>query len=49
MLLAALFHIGRGEWSALPVNFVLGGLAAFVAWGRLAQGADFPARVVRSL
>lgn len=34
MLLAALFHVSRGEWAALPVNIVLGGLAAFVAWGR---------------
>ncbi len=34
MALAALFHISRGEWGALPINAVLGGLAAFVAWGR---------------
>ena len=34
MVLAALFHVSRGEWAALPVNIVLGGLAAFVAWGR---------------
>jgi hypothetical protein len=34
MLLASLFHLSRGEAGALPVNFVLGGLAAFVAWGR---------------
>jgi putative oxidoreductase len=42
MLLAAVFHIGRGEWFALPVNFVLGGLAAFVAWGRLRRAPIFP-------
>jgi len=35
MVLASLFHISRGEWFALPINFALGGLAAFVAWGRL--------------
>ncbi len=34
MLLASAFHLSRGEAGALPVNFVLGGLAAFVAWGR---------------
>jgi hypothetical protein len=34
MVLAAAFHVSRGELGALPVNFVLGGLAAFVAWGR---------------
>jgi putative oxidoreductase len=34
MVLAAAFHISRGEPSALPFNLVLGGLAAFVAWGR---------------
>ncbi len=34
MLLAALFHVSRGEFAALPVNAILGGLAVFVAWGR---------------
>jgi hypothetical protein len=34
MLLALGFHATRGEMHALPINFVLGGLAAFVAWGR---------------
>jgi uncharacterized membrane protein YphA (DoxX/SURF4 family) len=34
MLLAAVFHIARGEWQALPMNVVLGGLAVFIAWGR---------------
>lgn len=34
MVLAALFHIARGEVAAVPVNLALGGLAAFVAWGR---------------
>jgi putative oxidoreductase len=34
MTLAFVFHIQRGEWDALPVNAVLGALAAFVAWGR---------------
>jgi putative oxidoreductase len=35
MVLAALFHVGRGEFLALPINVVLGGLAALVAWIRL--------------
>ena len=34
MVLAAGAHISRGEFGALPVNALLGGLAAFVAWGR---------------
>jgi putative oxidoreductase len=34
MVLAMLFHLSRGEAQALPINLVLGGLAAFVAWGR---------------
>jgi uncharacterized membrane protein YphA (DoxX/SURF4 family) len=35
MVGAAGFHGMRGELDALPVNFVLGGVAVFVAWGRL--------------
>lgn len=34
MLLAALFHVMRAEWTGLPINIVLGALAVFVAWGR---------------
>jgi uncharacterized membrane protein YphA (DoxX/SURF4 family) len=34
MILAMAFHLSRGEVQATPVNIVLGGLAAFVAWGR---------------
>lgn len=34
MLLASGFHLSRGELGAIPINLVLGGLAAFVAWGR---------------
>jgi len=43
MILAMAFHVSRGEASALPVNIVLGGLAAFVAWGRLKK-APIPPR-----
>lgn len=36
MVPAAIFHIVRGEYSFfLPVNLVLGGVAAFIAYGRL--------------
>lgn len=34
MALAAVVHIARGEPQVLPVNLVLGGLAALIAWGR---------------
>ncbi|MFZ5479665.1 MAG: DoxX family protein [Myxococcota bacterium] len=35
MALAAAFHASRGEYAGIGINAVLGGLAAFVAWGRL--------------
>jgi DoxX-like family len=36
MVLAAIFHILRGEYSFfVPMNLVLGGVAAFIAYGRL--------------
>ncbi|MBA2604480.1 MAG: DoxX family protein [Acidobacteria bacterium] len=34
MALALGFHVSRGEYSVLPINIALGGLAAFIAWGR---------------
>jgi uncharacterized membrane protein YphA (DoxX/SURF4 family) len=37
MILATGFHIVRGEFGAVPITVVLGGLAAFVAWGRLVK------------
>lgn len=43
MVLAALLHVQRGELSALPINFVLGGLATFIAWGRF-RGAPISPR-----
>ena len=39
MILAMAFHLSRGEVQATPVNIVLGGLAAFVAWGRTKRAA----------
>ncbi len=38
MILAMGFHLSRGEAQALPINMVLGGLAAFVAWGGEGRG-----------
>jgi putative oxidoreductase len=43
MAVAAGEHAMAGEMSALPVNFVLGGMAAFVLWGRL-KGAPITKR-----
>jgi hypothetical protein len=34
MALASITHLVRGEVQMLPVTILLGGLAAFVAWGR---------------
>jgi putative oxidoreductase len=42
MLLAAVLHASRGELGALPIPLVLGGLAAFVAWGRAAKAPIAP-------
>jgi hypothetical protein len=35
MILAAVFHIVRGEYNFVPINLVLGGVASFIALGRL--------------
>ena len=42
MILAAGFHAIYSEFSAIPMNVVLGGLAAFVAWGRLRRAPIAP-------
>ncbi|HEY2748032.1 MAG TPA: DoxX family protein [Polyangia bacterium] len=34
MVLAAGLHVKRGEYGAIAINAVIGGLSAFVAWGR---------------
>ena len=34
MSLAMVTHVVRGELGVLPINLVLGGVAAFIAWGR---------------
>lgn len=43
MVLAAAFHVSRGEWGSLPINAALGAMAAFVAWGRLRRAPIQPA------
>ena len=35
MVLAIGYHAMHSEWGMIPVNLVLGGMAAFVAYGRL--------------
>ena len=35
MILAAVFHTVRGEYNFLPINLVLGGVAACIGYGRL--------------
>ena len=34
MVLALIYHLVRGEFSAIGTNIVLGVVAAFIAWGR---------------
>lgn len=43
MVLGAGVHVMHGEADRLPVNVILGALAAFVAWGRL-RAAPIPPR-----
>jgi hypothetical protein len=45
MALAAILHIGRGEWGMTGTNLVLLGLAGFVAWGRLSASPIPPRRI----
>lgn len=42
MVLAAGFHVMQGEFKSLPANFILGGMAAFVAWGRFKKAPIAP-------
>jgi uncharacterized membrane protein YphA (DoxX/SURF4 family) len=43
MIVAALFHIERGEYIFVPINLVLGGVAALIAYGRLCVKPIAPA------
>ncbi len=42
MILASITHVARGEIGMIPVNLVLAGLAAFVAWGRTKRARIAP-------
>lgn len=42
MLFASIFHISRGEYSVIGMNFVLMALAIFVAWGRTKKAPISP-------
>jgi putative oxidoreductase len=42
MVLAAVFHLTRGEYMYIAVNSFLGGLAVFIAWGRLKKAPIAP-------
>ncbi len=45
MILAAVFHIVRGEYTFVLINLVLGGVAAFIACGRLFVGPIVPSSI----
>jgi hypothetical protein len=45
MILAAVFHIVRGGYNFVPTNLVLGGVAAFIAYGRLFVRPIVPASI----
>jgi uncharacterized membrane protein YphA (DoxX/SURF4 family) len=45
MILAAVFHIVRGEYNFVLINLVLGGIAAFIAYGRLFVRPIAPASI----
>ncbi len=44
MVLASMTHISRGEYPMIVANLLLGGLAAFVSWGRFKQAPIAPRR-----
>ena len=45
MILAALFHIERGEYVFVPINLVLGVVPALIAYGRLRVTPIAPASI----
>ncbi|MDY7226511.1 DoxX family protein [Hyalangium rubrum] len=42
MVLAAGYHLIRGEFSSVPANVIIGALAVFVAWGRFKKAPITP-------
>ena len=54
MILAAAFHMVRAEYNFLPINLLLGGVAAWIAYGRsflkpIAPGSISTFRVLKGL
>jgi uncharacterized membrane protein YphA (DoxX/SURF4 family) len=45
MILAGAFHVARGEYSFVPINLVLGSVAAFIAYGRSSMRPIAPASI----
>jgi uncharacterized membrane protein YphA (DoxX/SURF4 family) len=45
MILAAVFHVVRSEYNYVPINLALGGVAAFIAYGRLCVRPIAPASI----
>lgn len=39
MIFAAIFHAVRGEFASIVVNFIILGIAVFIAWGRSKKAA----------
>ena len=42
LILAAGYHLSRGEAKSVPINLIFLALAAFVAWGRFGKGKIAP-------
>ena len=42
MVFALLFHLVRGEFSAIGINLLIGLIAAFIAWGRTKKAPILP-------
>ncbi|SNR27225.1 DoxX-like family protein [Maribacter sedimenticola] len=42
MILAAIFHASRGEFSAIGMNIIIMGIALFIAWGRSKKALILP-------
>jgi uncharacterized membrane protein YphA (DoxX/SURF4 family) len=47
MILAAVFHIERGEYSFLPINLVSAAVTAFIAYARLIVRPNAPTSINR--
>lgn len=45
MVFAAVYHLYKGEYSAILINLILAGMASLVAWGRFSKAAILPKNV----